>query len=75
MLRVQDMFMYNLGVLFCIGFFSRLDSVCVSVRKTEKAVSVCGPSSVLLQHPEKRNMALSGASLHTAYHSITSHTA
>lgn len=37
--------------------------------------SVCGPVSVLLQYPEKRNTALSGASLHTAYHSITSHAA
>lgn len=43
--------------------------------KTESAVSVCGPASALLQHPEQRRMALSGASLHSAYHSITGHAA
>lgn len=62
-------------------FFSVFDSVRVWTvsafceKQTEKAVSVCGPASVLLQHPEKRKMALSGASLHTAYHSITSRAA
>lgn len=65
----------------CLSSFPVFDSFCIwrvycmcFCQGGEKAVSVCGPI-VLLQHPEKRNMALSGVSLHTAYHSITSHAA
>lgn len=59
----------------CLCFFSSLHGVCICVRNKHKKLYVCGPASVLLQHREKRKMALSGASFNIAYHSITDHAA